>query len=197
MDFYDALKNRRSIYAIDKKKIVSEERIVEIVEEALLHTPSAYNSQSGRAVVLFGENHDRLWQIVSEVLKDVVPAKNFPTTQKKLDGFAAGYGTILFFEDSAVVQSLVEKFPLYKDAFPVYSLQSSGMLQFVIWTAIEAEGLGASLQHYNPLIDSKVKEEWNIPDSWSLISQMPFGNPTAPAGEKEFLPINERLKVFK
>lgn len=197
MEFYDALKNRRSIYAIDDTKVVPEERIIEIVEYALLHTPSAYNSQSGRAVVLFGENNNRLWQIVAEVLKDIVPAKNFPSTQQKLDGFAAGYGTILFFEDNAVVQDLVEKFPLYKDAFPAYSLQSSGMLQFVIWTAIEAEGLGASLQHYNPLIDEKVKKEWNIPDSWSLISQMPLGNPTAPAGEKEFLPINERLKIFK
>lgn len=197
MEFYEVIKNRRSIYAIDSTKTLPEDRIIEIVEYALLHTPSAFNSQTGRAVVLFGENHDRLWQIVSEELKKIVPDEKFPATQEKLNGFAAGYGTILFFEDSAVVQSLVDRFPLYKDAFPAYSLQSSGMLQFIVWTAIEAEGLGASLQHYNPLIDDKVKREWNIPDSWSLISQMPLGNPTAPAGEKEFLPIDERMKIFR
>ena len=30
------------------------------------------------------------------------------------------------------------------------------MLQLVVWTALEAEGLGATLQHYNPLIDDEV-----------------------------------------
>lgn len=71
------------------------------------------------------------------------------------------------------------------------------MLQFVIWTALENEGLGASVQHYNPLIDEKVKTSWIIPQSWKLIAQMPFGKPTAPAGEKEFKPLEERIKVSK
>lgn len=112
-------------------------------------------------------------------------------------GFRSGYGTILFFEDDAVIKSLQEQFELYKDNFPIWSQQSSGMLQFAIWTALELEGLGASLQHYNPLIDEAVKAEWNIPESWRLIAQMPFGNPTAEPGEKDFQPIEERVKVFK
>ena len=58
------------------------------------------------------------------------------------------------------------------------------MHQLVVWTGLEAEGLGASLQHYNPLIDDEVKQEWNVPANWKLIAQMPFGNPTAAPGEK-------------
>lgn len=71
------------------------------------------------------------------------------------------------------------------------------MLQFAVWTLLELEGLGASLQHYNPLIDEAVKAEWNMPEGWRLIAQMPFGNPTAEPGEKDFQPIEERVKVFK
>lgn len=36
------------------------------------------------------------------------------------------------------------------------------MHQLVVWTALETEGLGATLQHYNPIIDDEVKNEWNI-----------------------------------
>ena len=72
-----------------------------------------------------------------------------------------------------------------------------GILQFIVWTALEAEGLGASLQHYNPLIKPQVLSTWNIPSSWQLIAQMPFGTPSAPAGEKTFEPVEGvRFKVF-
>ena len=52
-------------------------------------------------------------------------------------------------------------------------------------------------QHYNPLIDDEVKTEWNVPANWKLIAQMPFGNPTAAPGEKEFQPLEERVKFHK
>lgn len=53
------------------------------------------------------------------------------------------------------------------------------------------EGAGASLQHYNPLIDDAVAAEWKLPASWKLISQMPVGSREAPAGEKTFEPIEK------
>ena len=65
------------------------------------------------------------------------------------------------------------------------------------WTALATENIGASLQHYNPLIDEKIKEAFDIPESWELRAQMPFGSIEAPAGEKEFLPDDVRFKVFE
>ncbi|PFY14456.1 nitroreductase, partial [Bacillus toyonensis] len=50
---------------------------------------------------------------------------------------------------------------------------------------------------YNPLIDDEVKQEWNVLANWKLIAQMPFGNPTATPGEKEFQPLEERVKFHK
>lgn len=196
-DFMTAIKDRRSIYVISKTPIISDERIQELVEDAVKHTPSAFNSQSARVIVLLGEEHDKLWNITEAVLKKVVPAENFASTAEKMTGFRNGYGTVLFFEDQSVIEGLQAQFELYKDNFPVWSLESSGMLQLVIWTALENEGYGASLQHYNPLIDEDIKKEWSIPSSWQLRAQMPFGKVEAPPGEKQFQPITERVKVYK
>lgn len=101
------------------------------------------------------------------------------------------------FEDQKVVQGLQKDMELYADKFPVWSDQASGILQFVVWTSLEIEGLGGSLQHYNPLIDDEVKEKWGISSNWELKAQMPFGKPAADAGEKDFQPLEERVKFFK
>ncbi|MNZ66885.1 Nitroreductase family protein [compost metagenome] len=195
--FMDAVKARRSIYAISKEAVISDDKIVELVEEAVKYTPSAFNSQSARVIVLLGNSHNKLWDITTETLRKIVSADQFEATAQKMEAFKSGYGTVLFFEDKEVVDGLMKSFPAYADNFPIWSQQSSGMHQFVVWTALENEGFGASLQHYNPLIDDEVKAAWSVPDSWQLIAQLPFGKPTAPPGEKEFKPIEERVKVYK
>lgn len=196
-DFYTAIKDRRTIYSISKELSISSQRILELIQEAVKYAPSAFNSQSGRVVLLLGEHHDKLWDITKETLKKIVPGDSFSQTEEKINSFRNGYGSVLFFEDQNIVKNLQSEFPSYKDNFPIWSEQSSGMLQYIIWTSLEIEGLGASLQHYNPLIDDKVKKEWSIPGSWKLIAQMPFGKPTAPAMEKGFMSLEERVKVFK
>ena len=196
--FWEAVKGRRSIYAIGSEKTVPETKIEEIVREALLHTPSPFNSQSTRLVLLFGEEHKKLWNITLAELEKIVAPKQFEQTAKKInDCFASGYGTIMFFEENKIVENLCNSFPSYADRFPFWSHHTNAMHQFVIWTALEAEGLGASLQHYNPLIDDAVRNEWGLPESWQLIAQMPFGKVLAPAGDKEFGDIDERLKIFR
>jgi predicted oxidoreductase (fatty acid repression mutant protein) len=115
-----------------------------------------------------------------------------------VDGsFASGYGTVLFFIDKDVVDELAAKFPLYAEKFALWSQHSSAMHQFVIWTALEAEGLGASLQHYSPLVDDAVRAAWNVPKAWQMVAQMPFGKPTMPPGEKEFESLDERVWTFE
>ena len=180
-----------------RKKVISDERIEEVIAHAVKHAPSGFNSQSGRVVILLGENHDKLWNITEATLREIVPADKFQPTEDKMTSFRNGYGTVLFFEDQSVVESLQAQFPLYKDKFPEYSLQSSGMLQYVVWTSLEVEGFGASLQHYQPLIDEAVQKIWDIPQNWTLLAQMPFGKPTAAPGEKQFNSIEDRMKVFK
>lgn len=196
-DFYEVLEHRRTIYGIRKESTISDERLEEIIKFAVKNTPSAFNSQSARVVVLLGENHEKVWNIAKEELRKIVPKESFEGTEKKIDSFKNGYGTILFFEDGNVVKSLQEQYALYKDNFPVWSEQASGMLQINIWNALSGEGLGVSLQHYNPLIDDKVREQWSIPHNWKLRGQMPFGKPTSGPQDKDFLPLEDRVKFYK
>ncbi|MFA9464928.1 MAG: nitroreductase family protein [Velocimicrobium sp.] len=196
-DFYNAVADRRTFYAISKEPVVSDERIQELVEHAVMHTPSAFNSQSARVVLLLKEQHDKLWVITKETLRKIVPQDQFSATEDKINSFQNGYGTVLFFEDSSVVESLQKQFALYKDNFPIWSQQASGMHQYVIWTGLEIEGYGVSLQHYSELIEEQVKQQWGLPSQWKLIAQMPFGKPVAQPDKKEYQPIENRMKVFK
>lgn len=196
-EFYEALGERRSYYAISKTSPVSDETIQDVVEKALKLAPSAFNSQSARAVVLFGEQHDKAWEITRESLRKIVPADQFAPTNEKIDSFKNGYGTVLFFEEQSIVEGLQAQFALYKDNFPVWAQQAAGMAQLVVWTGLRSEGLGASLQHYNELIEAEIKASFDLPDSWKLLAQMPFGTPVAEPGPKEYAPIEERVRVFK
>lgn len=194
--FLSVVENRRSHYALSEESPVSDEQIQNIIETAIKHAPSAFNSQSSRVVLLKGEEHKKLWKIIMDVLREVVPAESFNTTEAKINSFAAAYGSILFFEDQDTVKSLQKNFPLYSQSFPLWSEHHAGILQYIIWTALEEIGLGANLQHYNPLIDNKVREKWKLPQSWKLIAQMPFGKINDEPDQKEYLPLEKRLKVF-
>ena len=75
------------------------------------------------------------------------------------------------------------------------SEQTNGMHQFAVWTAFEQEGLGANLQHYNPLIDARIATEYDLPDTWELKAQLVFGKPTGPHPDAK--PKNEVEKSLK
>ena len=178
--FSEALKHRRTYYSITNQSPISDQEIECIVSTVVRHVPSAFNSQSTRVVLLLGESHKKLWKIVKDALKKIVPADAFVKTEEKIDhSFACGYGTVLFFEDQKVVKGLQEAFPSYQENFPGWSLQTSAMHQLAMWTMLE------------------VRRTWNLPEHWHLIAEMPFGLPTEKPGEKESQPLEERVKIFK
>ncbi|KAI0401296.1 Nitroreductase-like protein [Xylaria palmicola] len=191
----EAFKARRSYYQLNKELPVPKDKVTSIVQEALIQVPSSFNSQSNRVLVLFGADHDKLWDITSEVLRPLVPADSWDATAARNAGFKAGAGTALFFIDTTVVSGMQEKFALYKDRFPTWAEHSTAMLQFATWTTLETEGLGANLQHYNPLIDERVAAEWGIPAHWQLTAQLVFGGRAGEAGPKDHLPLEETFKV--
>ncbi len=88
-----------------------------------------------------------------------------------------------------------EQYALYADNFPIWAQQSNGMLQINIWSVLRELGIGANLQHYNPVIDEKVKALFNIPEYYQLIAQMPFGGIDTLPDEKEN--INKRVTIVK
>lgn len=195
-EFKTALAQRRSNYNIDSSSPVSDEEIRGIVEYAVANTPSAFNSQSARAVLLMGGHHAKFWNIVKETLRKIVPADKFQPTDDKINSFAAGHGTVLFYEDQAVIRGLQTSFPAYADAFPGFSQNSSGMVQHAVWVMLREAGLGATLQHYGNLIQEEVAAAWNLPADWLLVAQMPFGGIVAEAAVPDRQPIDQRVKCF-
>lgn len=189
-------RKRRSQYALGKNLPLGNEQVIALIKEAIRQAPSSFNSQSSRAVILLGEESERFWELTKEALRPMVPADAFANTENKLASFSAGAGTVLFFEDQDVVKGLQEQFALYADNFPVWSEHSSGIAQFAVWTALAEAGVGASLQHYNPVVDEAVAKTWSIPASWRLRAQMPFGSNEAGFGEKTFMDDEQRFRVF-
>lgn len=196
MSFLGHIKQRRTIYAVGKNVALTPEQIESVIKEAVNHSPSAFNSQTSRIVTLFGESHLQFWNIVRETLRKIVPEAAFEGTNTKINSFAAGYGTVLFYEDQDVVKSLQEQFALYADNFPVWSEHSSAIAQFAVWTALSEQNIGASLQHYNPIVDAEIAEIFDIPANWKLRAQLVFGSIEAPAGEKTFMAEADRFKAF-
>ena len=187
--------NIRSQYALGKNLPLAENEVLEIIDNAVKYSPSAFNSQTAHAVVLLGDNHQKLWNITFEELGKFLPNEDAKTaTKAKLDGFAAAYGTILFFEDHDVVKGLQEQFPSYADNFPLWSEQSTGIASFAVWNALAEAGVGANIQHYNPVIDERVAKEWNISANLVLRAQMPFGEIV---GEPTPIERKSRLRVVK
>lgn len=191
MEFLDAVAARYSAYSLDdgiEEAGVSFDDVVETVRRIAPAVPSSYNSQTCRLIVLGGEDHRAFWSIVADVLRAKVDdEERFARTEAKLKGFSDAAGTILFYEDDAGTEALIEKHPSYKDAFPVWAEHGDAMMQYAVWTGLYDMGLAANIQHYNPIIDDRVREAFGVPEGLRLVCQMVFGRPTG------YRPVKRRL----
>ncbi|MCI1633613.1 MAG: nitroreductase family protein [Liquorilactobacillus nagelii] len=195
--FLDLLKKRRTIYNLGRNVTLEKDELTAIIKEAVRQSPTAFNNQSTRAIVLYGAASEKVWNIVADRLKTEVPNEAaYTKTKQKIATFKAGFGTVLLFTDQPTVKDHEEKFTLYADNFQDWSEQGLGGAQQNIWLALAANGLGASLQHYNPLIDDQIRQAFDVPTGWVLRAEMPFGSIEKSAGEKQFLADNQRFKVF-
>jgi len=196
--FLDLITKRRTIYAIGKNVEQSPEYLTDLIRNAIKQSPSSFNSQSSRAVILFNGEHEKFWGFVADKLKSYAKdEESAAKTTAKMATFAAGTGTVLFFEDQNVVKGLQEQFPSYAENFPIWAEHSTAIAQFSTWTVLHTEGLGASLQHYNPIVDEQVHAEWDIPENWKLRAQLVFGSVEGEARAKDYLEDDQRFKVFQ
>ncbi|URZ87838.1 nitroreductase family protein [Floricoccus penangensis] len=200
MSFLENLEKRRSIYNLGKD--IDVDQAIGTIKEAVRLSPSAFNSQTSRILILTGKEQDRLWELVTEDLRLTMSEQGasteaFEATKAKLASFGAAAGTALFFEDQDIIKNLQEQFPIYADNFQGFSEQHTGIAAVNAWTALAEINVGGNLQHYNPLIDESVAKTWGIPTSWKLRSQLVFGSIEEAAGEKEFMNDEDRFRVFK
>ncbi|KAG6861407.1 hypothetical protein C0995_000536 [Termitomyces sp. Mi166 len=197
--FLEAIKVRRSILSLTKESPISDDRIVLLVQHAIKHAPSPFSVQSCRAIVLFGEEHEKLWDFALKRTRENLPPAVFETFEPKIKGERQAYGTVLPAFYKAAAESLPDRVKGLLKQYPEWYEHANGMAQFVAWTALATEGLGCNLQHYNPSIDKDVKETWNVPESWTLRAQLVFGKATGPPRggvDKVFAPLEPRVLVY-
>lgn len=197
MHLPEIFRQRRSVYALRPESPLSEDEVRRLVADTLQTLPSAFNSQPVRVALLFGEAHATLWRRTLETLLSQLPEGKRGPTQAKVARFARAYGTLLWYCDDTVTEALARDFPLYAEHFPAWAEQAEGIAQFAVWCALRDRGLGASLQHYNPLIDATVAEAFPVPPHWRPVAQMPFGAIDSVDPPLPRLPEAEVLRVFR
>lgn len=194
MNFIEMIKNRRSVYALNKNLPVPEDKIFDLVKDCVRYVPDAFNMQSQRVVVIVGKAHDQFWQAVYDEMMKFMGGQ---FSHERTDAFASAYGTILYFYDDAIIEETRRKYPLYAENFHDWVMQSNGMLQFAVWTGLKDLGIGANLQHYNPVIDKMVQDMFDLPETWTLVGEMPFGGIGEMPEPKPKEDINIRVKIEK
>ena len=190
------MRKRRSIYTLSNRVSHSPEYLTELIKQAVRCCPSAQNAQSARVVILLEHAHYNFWEMVRDVQRNQLPERIFEGASVKLDRCSSAYGTVLFFEDLAVIQALQKQKPLQAHDFEIWSEQTSGMVQFAVWAVLSSTGLGASLHHYNPDINIKTAKMFELPESWQLKSQLVFGSIVKPASIKSELDDSSLFRVF-
>lgn len=189
-NYIEIIKKRRSYYNLSEDVDLSKEEIKYLVEDVMNTTPSHMNSQTTRIVLLFDEKSKEFWTKVNETFDNKIK-------EEKFHGFYHAKGTALFFIDTDEIKKQEKDIPSYKEYFETWGHHSLAMLQLNLWQALRDEGIGASNQHYNPVIDSWVKDLYELPDSWELTAEMPFGKIEEEPEKKDKKPIEEILKVFE
>jgi uncharacterized protein len=94
VSFLNSIKIRRSTITLSKESPISDDRIVMLVNHAIKHSPSPFNVQSCRAIVLFGDEHDKLWGLGMAACEKNLPAPVFEQSKPKIQSFRDAYGTV-------------------------------------------------------------------------------------------------------
>ncbi|CCK69171.1 nitroreductase family protein KNAG_0C00570 [Huiozyma naganishii CBS 8797] len=188
-NFLKVIATRRTIYKLQPQLPagVTTKDIQAVVEAIIKDTPTAFNSQVNRAIILTGESHKKVWDAVTNGI-DAEAGKLRPASARD-----EAFGSIIFFTDDKTTEKLQADFPAWAAAFPQFADHSSGAAQITSWDALEVLGLGAHLQHYNPLVRAALPAD--VPKGWSVHSQLVFGLPAEAAGEKTF--IDNKVQIFQ
>lgn len=204
--YLSLIATRRSTYTLAKEpSILNVDQIHSILSSVLEYSPSSFNCKSPRLVLLLGADHDEYWgTTIPNALTSIMKSHGageeaIKAATGRLAMFKPAFGTVVFFESSAVVEEQQKNMPQYKDNFPIWSEHATGIAQTNAWSALTNAGYGANLQHYANLGEQALKEKYNLPSDWKPKAELVFGAKTAEPQPKEYNAEEEnknRLHVF-
>lgn len=179
------LNDRRTNYALGNNTDITADDVAARLKEIAPILPSAMHSQTSRMVVVSGEHNTRVWEIIDEAQKTVMPEDMYSMMSGVFEAAKSAVGTVLFFESRDAVNAL----PIGEHRALTYKENNHAISAFSTWLTLTEMGLGASFQHlnvgYKQGFDKPIREELGLPDDFEMLAQMPFGSIEAPAGDRK------------
>lgn len=103
--YLEAVKHRRTVYGVTDTISVSDDRIIEIVNQVIQSLPSSWNMQSTRILVTLGKEHKRFWDVVINVAKPFILGQkgeeDWQRNEERFRSFQNAYGTVCIFSTSS------------------------------------------------------------------------------------------------
>ena len=192
-DFINTLKSRYSCYALAKGSVLSDQDLIKFVEKCIYYNPSAFNVQSTRVVMLFGNRPKLVWTHVLGLMP-----KDYPELLvKELENCRESHVIFLFFDDCNATKKAAEDYHMNIENFESWAVQSLAMLQITLWNGLTHLGYGANIQHYNRQLDEFTKKEYDLPSHWKLLAQMNVGLPSNKKPTRMRIAMDHLLAIRK
>jgi predicted oxidoreductase (fatty acid repression mutant protein) len=165
------------------------------VQDAVVRTPSAFGVTPWQVVIL-QEQRDAFWDEVAAAFRDGLDGDRLERYLGRLEGFRAGAGVILIYEDLAARPALHQNWGLSEQTAHDFVHQGLGMLQLGIWLVLTEDGLVTSLQHWDWLIQDRIAALLDLPtERYQLISVLPIGQPAEPARDTPPVDPSQVLRI--
>lgn len=197
-NFLEIANKRRTQYMIGGEANHSIEEIAAELAKVVTASPSAFNSQTTRLVIVSEAANQKVWEIIDRTQKEILDEGMYNYFKGVFDTAKNAVGTVLFFEDR---QTLEEKVTTTPERRELYKEQNAAIAEYAAWLHLAELGYGANLQHFNigfqQGFDRSIKEALDLPDHWELNAQMPFGPVIEPAQDLEKLSHEEQVRIIK
>jgi predicted oxidoreductase (fatty acid repression mutant protein) len=168
------LERRRSIRRLQPGPV--SEASLERIAEAVRLTPAAYNLPPWH-VVLVHQERFAFWQLVEEAFLERLDGDRLERYLDRLAGFRGGAAVALIYEDVSIRQQLAEAWQITQEQAGAFAEQGLGMVQLALWLALTAEGLVASLQHWDWLLEDRLAGFVGLPlERYRLVATLPIGH---------------------
>ena len=116
--------------------------------------------------------------------------------QARKDLEANGTRTILFIDAIELVKHAYKKY-LQRDEEERIRMKKKEDNCFYVTPKVKEYLESNNINIDVKLIEEDVKKMLDLPDSWKILSQMPFGSIEKTPAEKTFLPLENRLVIFR
>ncbi len=143
--------------------------------EAVRLAPAAFNQPPWRIVVV-RQRLPQFWDVVAGAVRERLDGDRQTRYLDRIDGFRPGVATVLVYEAQASRTALQDAWGISPEQAASFAEQGLGMVQLALWLAITGEGLSASLQHWEWLVEQPAAAFLGVPaGDFRLMAMLPIG----------------------